>query len=369
MDPYHYTVDNRPLTDIEANLVNYGTQGIDSARRAQLIHEIGLYRFLQDNLKIDASGYFLGLGATYSGGTLGINPGSLFIQDAVYTGSTINTIKQAVLSSQSTFAISAPGGAGTSVNYLVQVRFNYLTASVAAPVPYFDQTNTFLPSSVLVGSLSVGIKTGAAAATGTQATPTADAGYLPLYVVTFTNGEAAPTITMATGAPTTKKLRKTIEYFTTLDQGTASPLSGSIGISGTSFPYFNNNTTHTIAGSISATENDICPYLPIRFRVTYASNSNVGTIDMAYAYLCVRPNEGFIGFTTTNVESAPSHGTIFAFSSHLTTAASIPTSAFAGFTGGTFGVNSESILFSITRQGTADAHTGDVHVIKVELIQ
>lgn len=364
LDPYHYTVDNRPLSDIEANLITYGTGGIDSARRAGLITQYARNRTLQDELGITSAGYFEGLTPLFSGGQLGIAPGSLYIQDSVFTGSSIATIKQAILPAQVNTAISAPGTAGMSVDYLVQVQFVYLAGS-ASTIPYYDHTNTYLPSSTLVGQLNVNVKFGAAAATGTQVTPTADAGWLPLYAVTWTNGDAAPVVRLATGAPTTKKLKKNVEYFSSSD---ASPGSIAVGITGPVFPRFYDGQTRTMGTMLSCGEPTLSPYLPIRLRIVFRSNAAGNTVQFTLGYLSVRLNEAASGTTSIN-ESVSAHSTANAVTAVTTTVAIIDPAQFAGFVSGIWSVNVEALLLSLSRAGASDSNTGDVDIIKVELVQ
>jgi hypothetical protein len=95
--------------------------------------------------------------------------------------------------------LPAPGTAGQSINYLIEATFS---ESDAAPVvlPYYDSAN---PAIVLWGPsglgttvntqriqrVSLNLKAGTAATTGTQTTPATDTGYVPLFVVPVANGQ------------------------------------------------------------------------------------------------------------------------------------------------------------------------------------
>lgn len=117
-------------------------------------------------------------------------------------------MKQALLRDTQTFAITPPGTSGQSQCYLVQGQFVeaddtgadkqfYNTSNPNAPL-----TQNVSPARRLKANLS--LKAGAAATTGTQSAPTADAGWIPLWVITVANGATTITggnIVAAAGAP------------------------------------------------------------------------------------------------------------------------------------------------------------------------
>lgn len=107
-------------------------------------------------------------------------------------------VKQGIALDAQTLALTAPGTAGFSVNYLVQVGYQD-TDSGSAVLPYYNASNPSIAYSgpansgaaqptIRQGSAVVSLKAGTAATTGTQATPAPDAGKLGLFVITVANG-------------------------------------------------------------------------------------------------------------------------------------------------------------------------------------
>lgn len=124
-------------------------------------------------------------------------------------------LKQGVLIAPgTTLACPAPVTGGLSINYLVQGQFQENDLSAAA-LSYWNAANPQQPFSgagnngiaqpvIRAGQFIVQVKAGTAAATGSQTTPTADAGWVPMYAVTSTNGATTLTagnIALAAAAP------------------------------------------------------------------------------------------------------------------------------------------------------------------------
>ncbi|SMF96025.1 hypothetical protein SAMN02949497_3405 [Methylomagnum ishizawai] len=106
-----------------------------------------------------------------------------------------------VMGNTSLTAFSAPGSSGQARNYLVQAR--YVDADTNAVVlPYYNAADPGSPLSgpnnsgsasatARQGVCVVSLKAGTAATAGSQATPTPDAGNVPLWVVTLVYGQTA----------------------------------------------------------------------------------------------------------------------------------------------------------------------------------
>lgn len=123
-------------------------------------------------------------------------------------------LKQGLNLSTVQLACPAPTSAGYSVNYLVEVGYQDVDGD-AVVLPYYNASNPAQPYSgpnnsgssqptVRQGVASVQIKAGIPAPTGSQSTPSADAGYVPAYVVTVAYGEtavSAANISVAPSAP------------------------------------------------------------------------------------------------------------------------------------------------------------------------
>jgi hypothetical protein len=156
-----------------------------------------------------------------AGMTVNVNPGRAYSLQAIDTGawSSLSAdahqiMKQGILLDAQNFSCPAPGTAGFSINYLIQGAFQEVdTGSLV--LPYYNASN---PSQAYNGPNGTGtsqttardntvqlqLKAGVAATTGSQITPTPDAGFNGLWVVTVPFG--ASTITSAnisqySGAP------------------------------------------------------------------------------------------------------------------------------------------------------------------------
>ena len=106
-------------------------------------------------------------------------------------------LKQGLLRDTATFALTPPGTTGQSINYLIQATFQQADDADVTTQFY----NTANPNAPISNSVSparrdkciLSLKAGTAATTGSQVTPSADAGYVPVWVITVAYG--ATTIT------------------------------------------------------------------------------------------------------------------------------------------------------------------------------
>ena len=130
-------------------------------------------------------------------------------------------VKQGLAKASSTLTITPPAITGQSQNYLVQAAFSETDTS-AVTLPYYNSSNPSVAwsgpnnsgtaqNTVRQDSCVISLKAGTPAATGSQTTPSPDAGYTGLYVVTVANGQT--TITSGNIA-----LLTTAPYFPTLPQ-------------------------------------------------------------------------------------------------------------------------------------------------------
>jgi hypothetical protein len=124
-------------------------------------------------------------------------------------------LKQGINLDPVTMGIVPPSTVGYSQNFLVEVQYADLDTG-ATVLPYFnafDSTHPFsgpanagtAQNTVRKGVAAIQIKAGIAAPTGTQATPTQDAGWTGVYYVVVANGATTITsgnINVVIGAPT-----------------------------------------------------------------------------------------------------------------------------------------------------------------------
>jgi hypothetical protein len=103
------------------------------------------------------------------------------------------------------FTLTAPGTAGQSINYLIEATFleadgspvvlNYYNATTPT-VPYSGPNNSGAAQNTLRSqTVSLQLKAGTAATTGTQTTPAVDPGWCGLYVITVNYGQTQVTQT------------------------------------------------------------------------------------------------------------------------------------------------------------------------------
>ncbi|HTQ70640.1 MAG TPA: hypothetical protein VMH92_04000 [Acidocella sp.] len=153
--------------------------------------------------------------------TINIGPGSIISLEEVdanaYGSLGTNTaplVKMGINLAATQFTLTAPGTSGQSINYLVEAEFLEQDGTPIV-LPYVNPSSPSTPyagpgnagtaqNTQRAQTVSLQIKAGAAATTGTQTTPATDSGWVPLYVITVNYGQTAITtaqITTAPGAP------------------------------------------------------------------------------------------------------------------------------------------------------------------------
>ncbi len=154
--------------------------------------------------------------------TVTVGPGSitqLSVVDTLTYGSlsadaTDSLVKLGVNLAATSFTLAAPATSGQSINYLIQAT---LLESDTNPVvlPYYNAANPAQPYSgpnnsgiaqntCRIQRVQLQLKAGAAAISGSQATPPIDNGWVGLYVVTISYGQTAigaASIAQLPGAP------------------------------------------------------------------------------------------------------------------------------------------------------------------------
>lgn len=123
-------------------------------------------------------------------------------------------LKQGILLDPVALSCPAPATAGQSINYMVQIGFQENDTGPTV-LQYYNASNPSVPfvgpagagssnATVRSGQCVVQVKAGAAAATGSQTTPSPDSGFIAAYVVTVAQGASSITsgnIAVASGAP------------------------------------------------------------------------------------------------------------------------------------------------------------------------
>lgn len=157
-----------------------------------------------------------------AGLTVSVGAGQIYqsanIDSTAYSSLAADTthqvLKQGILLDPVVLACPAPATAGQSINYLVEVAFQEVDTG-AVVLQYYNASNPAVPfvgpagagstnATIRAGKCVVQVKAGTAAATGSQTTPTVDAGFVAAYVVTVANGASSivgGNIAVAAGAP------------------------------------------------------------------------------------------------------------------------------------------------------------------------
>ncbi|WP_210420169.1 hypothetical protein [Aquisphaera giovannonii] len=181
-----------------------------------------------------------------------VGPGSIYsvanLEATAYgslpADTTDQIVKQGIVLGNTTFNCPAPVTSGQSVVYLVQAQYQdtdggstvlpYYNASNPA-VPYSGPSNSGNPQNTIrKGVCFLSLKTGVAATTGTQTTPTPDAGYVGLYAITVANGQTTVTsgnIKQLATAPIIGK--KLVDMLTAIQQDTPNFALDTSGVANT----------------------------------------------------------------------------------------------------------------------------------------
>jgi hypothetical protein len=123
-------------------------------------------------------------------------------------------VKQGIVLGNTSFTITPPTTSGQSRVYLVQAQFEEVDGGETV-LPYFNAANQDVPYSGPAndgsaqnterqGKCILSLKAGTAASTGSQVTPTPDAGFVGLWAITVANGASTITsgnIAQYPGAP------------------------------------------------------------------------------------------------------------------------------------------------------------------------
>jgi hypothetical protein len=156
--------------------------------------------------------------------SVAVAPGSIFAQVALdataYSSLTADNahqiVKNGINLDATTLVITPPATAGQSINYLIEAAISE-TDTQSVTLAYFNSAN---PAQAFAGVNNNGVpqatvrrcavtlvaKAGVAAATGSQVTPTPDAGSVGLAVVTVSNGQSTITAGNITNLSTAPRI-------------------------------------------------------------------------------------------------------------------------------------------------------------------
>ncbi len=275
-DPYFYTVDNRPLLNLSSVDAELG-KSVDAANRSGLMTGVALSALFKD--LYGTSSFITGLELSNpSNNVVRVGSGAMYQLANLTASDTRQVIKQAVLPSYKDLTILAPLTVGQSITYLIEGKYVPIdTTNTTSTFPFYDATNTKLPSVTLHGELQVQAVAGVAATTGTQTAPSPTAGWTPLYVVTVDYaGVTYYNEAYAANAPASKGLSKVFETISNLT-------STSSSVGDTPVTAFANGSTQGALLKLPVTS-DINIYKPVKVKINYSPSITGGEIIVRLKY-------------------------------------------------------------------------------------
>jgi len=369
VDPYYYTVDNRPLTDITANATSVSSS-VDSARIGLLLDALGQSSRLAANFP--ASKVIQGLVTSNTSTSVTINPGVLF--DSINMTASLATpiIKQAMYPTPKTLAVNTVTLSGAqSCIYAIEARFMEFGASTSGSFPFFDPANTFLPANMLFGELQIQVTPGAAAATGTQVAPGVTAGWFQLFLVDVTGPTASQTLNKIyyPYSPSFNSwgMSEREISIAVLSGATATTLGDF------SVMQFADAATQSVVGGThfgvdaASAVSPLNPYKPIKVKLNFAPSvsSNNFTVQVAYKYLYAGSAVNTISYTSLTAENIAA-GTANQLQT-VTLTNMIPSWGEVALSSGI----PERLRITLARNGSAggDTNTGALNLISLYLYQ
>lgn len=363
-DPYYYTVDNRPLYDIEANIKAAREGGGDAARRAAIIGALNVAAVNAHLFTTPSNSRGIsGLGVVQlNANTARILPGALYDSRAISQSNTEVVVKQALLTKNVDLTINAPINAGTSIVYTVEAEFVELDGVTmsTSDLPYVDAGNTYLPSTLINGELKLTLAAGTAATTGTEQPPVSTAGKIPLYNITIAQGATTFTVSRHDNAPYQKGLANRTR-----------PVGAGTVANGVEHFALPDGSTTALSLPFSLNQAEVNPYAPIKVQFTFYPTVTGGNAVIRLRYKGLAAGELITAATTTTGLQVVPVTALANGVQTVTTTVTIPTKEFAGFVGGRWAINKEFLNIALERAGAeaSDTATGELRVISVTLLQ
>lgn len=377
LDPYYYSVDNRPLQDLDSNITAVSSGGGDSARRAALLTQISMSDIFRNLFSTsNTNGFVTGFNVSYPGSnTVQVGPGGWYQSLTLSSVDTTPLIKQALNFKTQSFSVIWPTIAGQSVNYLVQMAYSDLVSAnmATSTLPYLDANNSFLPCLLLNGECKLSIKVGTDAATGSQLTPTPDTNNIGLYVITLTYGGTLPIVAMYSSAPDRKGLLMNPQV-SLLPAASASYTS----VGGFNTLTYTKDSIQGAAVGISLSDTNLSsqdfpnPYLPIKVKVVYSSDITGGN----FAFTLKYAGSGLADTNAptliqTSIETVPNTSPANSISTYTFTTINIPPTAFSGFTSGALTILKKKLFAVLEREAVnaSDTATGQFFLHDIIIYQ
>ena len=146
--------------------------------------------------------------------------------------------QQGILFGETPLTFTAPLTVGYSQDFLIEAQFQQVDSNPQV-LNYYNAANPTMPLPGIAtntnrgGVVALQIKAGAAATTGAQTQPTADSGWIPLWIVTVAYGQTvivSGNITIASGAPFIQtKLGGLFSIYAGNPNGHVAGIAGAVG--------------------------------------------------------------------------------------------------------------------------------------------
>lgn len=368
-DPYYYTVDNRPLTDIETNLVALRQYGADGARRAIMLETLSSALRLRELAPIP-SGYTyraMGFQVGYpSTGQVTVGQGAILLSETTAVSLTSSILKAAALLDTQTFSTPAPGTAGQSIVYTIEGQIYDLTTTnmATSALPYVDSNNNYLTSTLFTKELKLTLNTGVAATTGTEAAPSTTSGKFPLYNVTATNGSTSVRVWAHPNSPYFKGINRRVLF-----ENMASGGGTATQINLTNVVQLADGATSGVMVQVPLEE--LNPFNSLRLKIGFIPSAASNNMVFRVRTLGLSSGDSASGGYTSqaNETLAITAGASALQLSTLTT--TIPNTLFAGSVSNIWSVNKDRLTLLLERVGAdgSDTNTGTASISDVILFQ
>ena len=368
LDPYYYTVDNRPLQDLDSNIRAIGTGGSDAGRRASLINALNMSMLMTDQYYIPTNltgnpRSIAGLKVSVAGANVvQIGQGCVMQMNYISDSQQTPVMKMAMLTAPVSFNIPSPAGAGQEITYTIEGQFVTLgspAAMAGSAVPYLDPNNPYLPSTLANGELRLSLVSGTAAAQGSSVPPPVTPGHFPIYTLLLYSGGTSPFVNIHPQGPYRKP--NIIRAIPTVGSGDPNITMNAIGQVNMA-----KGTGSMAKFTPTKSLKDLDPYRPIQVQFVFSTSDSNANIGFSLGMFQYQSGLSYLAGSIANL----SNYIMTANGQNLTVSPTypIPNSAFCTYLpDGTWGVNVSEVYFGVSRS-TVPQDTSSNPVQLYELI-
>jgi hypothetical protein len=368
-DPYYYTIDNRPLEDLEANLKLSRTGGGDAARRAAALLAMNLGAVYSELITTGGrTSAISGLNIIRLGvNAVRVMPGAVYDTRSVSENLMDSMVKQALLTKNVDFNLPSPVTGGTSMVYTIEGTFIEFNSNNLAnsQLPYVDGTNRFLPSTYIHGELQLSLTVGSSDVTGRELPAPTTAGKFPIYNITMTQGSTLHKIEMHANAPRALRMAREVTP-TSLAVGGATITS----IEESPALKLSKTSIGGVSAKVALHEREINPHLPIRAKITFSPSMVGGVAAFRLRYRAFANGELITTGTNTDIEPVIVTTVANGVQVYVTDVCVKPWE-FSGYVSNKWMVNKDFLNLVIERvsNDAIDTNPGDINILAVTLVQ